>query len=47
MTHPAIRQLLIPLLLKFKEDMPELFNEIEYDTDFPAEKYAKLSVMSD
>ena len=47
MAHPAIRQLLIPLLLKFKEDMPELFNEIEYDTDFPAEKYAKLSVMSD
>ena len=47
MTHPAIRQLLIPLLLKFKEDMPELFNEIEYDTDFPVEKYAKLSVMND
>lgn len=46
-SHPAIRQLLIPLLLKFKEDMPELFNEIEYDTDFPIEKYAKLSVMSD
>lgn len=42
-THPAIRQLLIPLLLKFKEDMPELFNEVEYDTDFPKEKYAKIS----
>ena len=47
MAHPAIRQLLIPLLLKFKEDMPELFSEIEYDTDFPAEKYAKLSIISD
>lgn len=47
MTHPAIRQLLIPLLLKFKEDMPELFNEIEYDEDFPKEKYAKLSIISD
>ena len=47
MTHPAIRQLLIPLLLKFKEDMPELFNDIEYDTNFPAEKYAILSVMTD
>lgn len=45
--HPAIRQLLIPLLLKFKEDMPELFFAIDYDTDFPQEKYAKLSVMSD
>lgn len=42
-THPAIRQLLIPLLLKFKEDMPELFDEVEYDTDFPKEKYAKIS----
>jgi len=47
MTHPAIRQLLIPLLLKFKKDMPELFNDIEYDTSFPAEKYATLSVMND
>lgn len=47
MTHPAIRQLLIPLLLKFKEDMPELFNDIEYDNNFPIEKYASLSVMND
>lgn len=40
--HPAIRQLLIPLLLKFKEDMPEIFETVEYDTDFPEEKYAKI-----
>ena len=46
MTHPAIRQLLIPLLLKFKEDMPELFEEIEYDVDFPVEKYAELSIIN-
>lgn len=45
MTHPAIRQLLIPLLLKFKEDMPELFGSIEYDVDFPVEKYAELSII--
>lgn len=45
--HPAIRQLLIPLLLKFKKDMPELFSAIDYDIDFPKEKYAKLSVMND
>ncbi len=43
--HPAIRQLLIPLLLKFKEDMPEIFDSVEYDTDFPKEQYAKLEVM--
>lgn len=42
MTHPAIRQLLIPVLLKFKEDMPELFDEIDYDTTFEKEKYAKV-----
>ena len=45
--HPAIRQLLIPLLLKFKEDMPELFDTIDYDIDFPKEKYAKLSIIND
>ena len=41
-THPSIRQLLIPLLLKFKEDMPELFDSVEYDEEFPKEKYAKV-----
>ena len=45
--HPAIRQLLIPLLLKFKEDMPELFDAIDYDIGFPKEKYAKLSIIND
>ena len=45
MTHPSIRQLLIPLLLKFKSDMPELFDSIEYDTDYPVEKYAELKIM--
>ncbi len=47
MTHPAIRQVLIPLLLKFKEDMPEIYGSVEYDTEFPKEKYAKLIVMKD
>ena len=44
-THPSIRQLMIPLLLKFKEDMPELFDNVDYDTDFPKEKYAQLVSM--
>lgn len=44
MTHPAVRQLLIPLLLKFKKDMPELFENVEYDEEFPKEKYAGLQV---
>lgn len=41
-THPAIRQLLIPVLVKFKQDMPELFGDIDYDREFPKEKYAKI-----
>lgn len=47
MAHPSIQQLLIPLLLKFKEDMPEIFDNIEYNKDFPKEKYAKLIIMED
>lgn len=47
MTHPSIRQLLIPLLLYFKKQMPELFSEIDYDKDFPVEKYAELKVITD
>ena len=44
MTHPAVRQLLIPLLLMFKKEMPEIFENIEYDKEFPLEKYAKITV---
>ncbi len=47
MAHPSVRQMLIPLLLKFKEDMPELFGDIEYDTEFPKEWYAEISDMED
>lgn len=43
--HPEIRQLLIPLLLKFKEDMPEIFNSVSYDEKFPKEWYAKLEII--
>ena len=42
--HPSIRQVLIPLLKYFKEEMPEIFADIEYDEDFNHEYYAKLSV---
>lgn len=44
MTHPAVRQLLIPLLLMFKQEMPEIFENIGYDENFPVEKYAKITV---
>lgn len=42
-THPAVEQVMIPLLIHFKENMPEIFDCIEYDTDFNKEKYAELT----
>ena len=45
--HPAIRQLLIPLLLYFKEQMPEIFGDIKYDVEFNKKYYAKLLVEED
>lgn len=45
--HPEIRQILIPLLLKFKKDMKELFDDIPYDTNFPTEWYADVNTLED
>lgn len=45
MAHPSVQQLMIPLLLKFKEEMPEIFDSVEYNQDFPKELYAELKVM--
>ena len=45
MAHPAIRQLLIPLLLIFQAKMPEIFKDIPYDMDFPTEKFAELKII--
>ena len=42
--HPAIRQVLIPLLLLFKEQMPEIFGDIEYDKELNPKYYAKLTM---
>ena len=42
--HPSIRQVMIPLLKYFKEQMPEIFDEIPYDEDFNPDYYAKLSI---
>jgi len=42
--HPAIRQVLIPLLKYFQKEMPEIFEDVEYDTEFDEKYYAKLSV---
>ena len=45
--HPEIRQLLIPLLLKFQYTMPELFGDIKYDTDFPNGYYAEIGMLEE
>jgi thymidylate synthase (FAD) len=42
--HPSIRQVLIPLLKYFREEMPEIFDEIEYDEEFNPKYYAKLLI---
>jgi len=44
-THPAVEQVMIPLLLHFKENMPEIFENMEYDEEFDEAKYAKISEM--
>ena len=43
--HPEIRQILIPLLLKFQYTMPELFNDIEYDKEFSTNLYADIDIL--
>lgn len=43
--HPAVEQVMIPLLLHFKQNMPEIFENIEYDKEFVESKYAKLTEM--
>lgn len=45
--HPAVEQVMIPLLIHFKKNMPEIFGEIEYDTEFNNKKYAKLVEIED
>ena len=45
--HPAIRQVLIPLLKLFKEEMPEIFGDVEYDEEFNPKFYAKLTIEED
>lgn len=45
MAHPAIRQLLIPLLLIFQARMPEIFKDVPYDIDFPTDKFAELKII--
>ena len=40
--HPQMRQVAIPFLLYFKEKLPALFADIEYDENFPKDNYAEI-----
>jgi thymidylate synthase (FAD) len=40
--HPQMRQVMIPLLLWFKEKLPAVFADVPYDATFPREYYAEV-----
>lgn len=42
--HPQMRQVTIPLLILFKNRLPLLFEDIEYDNDFAEEYYAEVII---
>ncbi len=44
--HPAIQQLLIPLLLLFKKEMPEIFSNVPYNEKFEEMYFQKLADIS-
>lgn len=41
-SHPQMKQIAIPLLLHFREQLGVLFDDLEYDTSFPVEYYAEI-----
>ena len=43
--HPSIQQFMIPLLIYFKQQMPALFDEVEYNKSFEPEKYAEIRIV--
>lgn len=45
--HPQMRQVAIPLLLFFQEKLPAIFSDVEYDLDFPVDKYAEIILCDD
>lgn len=45
--HPQMRQVAIPLLLLFRDRLPVLFADIEYDKSFLEEDYAKITFTDD
>ncbi|OPX86178.1 MAG: hypothetical protein A4E53_03088 [Pelotomaculum sp. PtaB.Bin104] len=44
-TPPALKQLMIPMLLYMKQNFPDIFGDIEYDREFDPGQYAELFPM--
>jgi len=44
-TAESIKQIMIPMLLYLKQLYPDIFDDIEYDRDFGADRYAELIPM--
>jgi thymidylate synthase (FAD) len=40
--HPQMQQVAIPLLLHFKEILPEIFGDVPYNEDFDTKYYAEI-----
>ena len=45
--HPAVQQVMIPILLNFKQNMNEIFEDVQYNENFDKNKYAKVFYMED
>ena len=43
--HPQMQQVAIPLLLKFKEKLGVIFDDIEYNKEFPVDCYANIEMI--
>ena len=44
-THPSVQQIMIPLLLFFKDKLPELFYDINYNNEFNRDDYAEIRII--
>ena len=45
--HPQMQQFAIPLLAYFKQSLPIIYADIEYNKNFPVEHYAEVKIMED
>lgn len=45
--HASVQQMFIPFLLLLKREMPEIFETVPYNENFPVEKYAKIEMLSE